>query len=154
MRKKRAYVLFTHHFQVSKQYKGKHEAFELCEFLEYLKPRHIDSTTAIIELTEQKMVKNRVGTLSFEDYIEYLYKSYPDKMKAVIELLALTEEYKKYSEEFLTQEIEVNTTETNEIPLGEVVEQPVPIETIQDGREIAIELEKFEVEQKIQNENQ
>lgn len=157
MKKKKAYVIFTHHFLPSKKYKDKHEAHEVCEFVEYLKNRQIDSATAIVELVEKKLVKNRVQTLGFDDYIEYLYKSYPDKMKAIVELLGISEEYKKYSEEFLQQEVEVSTMDnsTNELgsPEDYTFGEPETLEELQipfeqktlsqDEKEIEIELGKL-----------
>lgn len=87
---KRVYIVLTHHYVPSKTESDKWEVTEQCEFLTNVKDSHYTSATAIIDYTNNKVIKNRAGDSSSESYdalMDHVNKTYPDNMKELNEMI-------------------------------------------------------------------
>lgn len=78
------FIVITH---AAKPAPGKQwEVHESCEFVDRIKNRHTTNATAIIDYLNKKVIKDRSGEGTYDDFIAYAEKSYPDQMKALKEL--------------------------------------------------------------------
>ncbi len=74
---KKIFIVVTH-AKVTKDRKTQTQ--EKCEFVDQLKSRHEVEATLIIDYLNEKIVKDRSGTGTYQDFIWYLHRNYPNQM--------------------------------------------------------------------------
>lgn len=80
------YIVITHSARPSKSQESKWEVHESCEFVDRIKDRHNTSATAIIDYLNKKVIKDRSGEGTYDDFIAYAEKSYPEQMASLKEI--------------------------------------------------------------------
>lgn len=79
---KGVYAIFIHTAQPLPG--GKTQMHEICEFVDRIQNRHTRSATAIVDLKNQKMLKDRTENGTFERYVDYLKSDYPEQFAELI----------------------------------------------------------------------
>lgn len=90
--KKTAYVIITHYYNpinTPGPNKGKVSVKETVEFTDRIKNKQMDSASAILDIFNEKMVKNRSVETPFATYLEYLEGKYTDEMNKLYTLLGI-----------------------------------------------------------------
>lgn len=74
---KKVFIVVTH-MKVTEDRRTRNQ--EKCEFVDQLKKRHETEATLIIDYLNEKIVKDRSNTGTYQDFIWYLHKNYPQQM--------------------------------------------------------------------------
>lgn len=83
---------------------SKTEVTQQIEFLDRLKNRHYNSSTAIIELESKRLIKDRSGQHTFNSILAHVKEQYPEQLENLLEITGLKE---KFSTRELPEEIAV-----------------------------------------------
>lgn len=74
---KKIFIVITH----SRQKKdGETQVVEQCEFVDQLRKRDHSNATVIIDYINEKIIKNREKNGTYNDFIWYVHKNYPQQM--------------------------------------------------------------------------
>jgi hypothetical protein len=76
--KKGYYIVLTHSYHAMPTNPGKHTVNEKCEFVTYVKDRHLVNATVIMDMVEQKLVKSRVENATFDKFVNHVEKTHPE----------------------------------------------------------------------------
>lgn len=88
------YITLTHSYTPNTQATSAEDSWlatETCQFVSSLTNRMTRDSTVIIDVKNKKLLKARMGELSYENMLAYVEKSYPEKYKALMDLIAYRE---------------------------------------------------------------
>jgi len=74
---KNVFIIITHSTQPTDE---KTQVTEKCEFVDQIKDRHNTQATVILDYLNETIVKNRDNTGSYNEYVWYVTKNYPQQM--------------------------------------------------------------------------
>lgn len=87
MAQEKVFIVLSHKHSLKKDKNGKGvagewEVGETVEFVNQLRKRHTETSTAVADYLNKKMLSGtRYGMTDFDKFIEYLYTKYPKQMK-------------------------------------------------------------------------
>jgi hypothetical protein len=87
MKKKKFFIVLKHIYTPSKTNPGRHEALEKCEFVTRVTNQHLSSATVIIDVVNDKFVKNRVENSTLDQFMSHIKKQHPHEWEKFNELM-------------------------------------------------------------------
>jgi len=109
---KGVFVVLIHVYKP--QGNGQVEVYEECEFVDKLRNKHYTNSTAILDLVNKKILKNRTDNDSFDDFIKHVKESYPEQFTSLMVITGLTEEYYTVPELEEVEEVEIDLENTED----------------------------------------
>lgn len=74
---KKIFIVISHAKQMVD---GKSQMTEQCEFIDQIRNRDHSNASVILDYKNETIVKNREKTGSYNDFVWYLHKNYPQQM--------------------------------------------------------------------------
>ena len=125
-KRSKAFIILTHTYKPVTQEpnKGKVEVHECCEFVKYVKTKHLQAASVIMDVVKRKLIKNaaREKGADYDAIEEHMIKGYADKYKLFLEAagaeipeaLLLSKEEVKEELDKITKPEKDTTTEESE----------------------------------------
>jgi len=125
---KKAYIVLSHIKKAIPRSRD-FEMYETCHMVDKINKGHLLGSTAIIDVINKDLFKNRYREKTYEDYIEHMVSKYPDQYKKLLNLLGheLPEKLKDaVVESAKADETPVDETPVDEQPVDESGDTPQP----------------------------
>jgi len=88
-KRSKAFIILTHTYKPVTQgpNKGKVQVSESCEFVKYVKTRHLQTASVIMDVVKRELIKNaaREKGADYDDIEAHMIKGYADKYKLFLE---------------------------------------------------------------------
>ena len=88
---KGVFIVLNHFFKPVPN--NKTEVTQQIEFVDRLKNRNMKAATAIIELTEKRLVKDRSREHTFDTIMDLVKEQYPEQLENLLEMTQLKEQF-------------------------------------------------------------
>ncbi len=139
-RKSKAFIILTHTYKpvTHGPDKGKVQVHESCEFVKYVKTRHLQSASVIMDVVKRELIKNaaREKGADYDDIENHMIKGYADKYKLFLEAVgAEIPEALLLSKEEVKEELEKIQVEDDEGNAPQRKQKKIQKELIKKSKE-------------------
>ena len=85
---KNIFVMIKYHYQpIMQNGEQKWQTTEVVEFVEKINNTQLLESTTIIDIKNEKLIKNRTGVATYSQMMEYIQFNYPEHYEAIGKLL-------------------------------------------------------------------
>ena len=127
---KKAYIVLSHIKKAIPRSRD-FEMYETCHMVDKINKGHLLGSTAIIDVINKDLFKNRYREKTYEDYIQHMVSKYPDQYKKLLNLLG--HELPEKLKDVVVESVPTDETPVEETLVEDALVEEALVETVGDA---------------------